>query len=125
MHRFLIVAFASAFSTLALACPDSPNCTSSECAMKHAPATASAAPLPDGTKGALNVSGMKCGACADKVTATLMKVEGVKGARVDPTTGKAEVSFDDKKTNLDAMAKAVSATGFVASIAPPPAPGTN
>lgn len=121
MSRFLIVAIVSAFSSLAFACPGNPNCDPSKCQMEHAPTTASTAPLPDGAKAALNVGGMKCGACADKVTAALMGVEGVKGARVDATTGKAEVSFDDKKTNLDAMVKAVNATGFVASVAPPPA----
>lgn len=121
MSRLLIVAFVSAFTSVALACGDNANCTNAACQMKHTSTTA-AAPLPDGTKGVLNVTGMKCGACADKVTAALMKVDGVKGAHVDAAGGKAEISFDEKKTNLDALVKAVNGSGFVASVAPPPAP---
>lgn len=65
-----------------------------------------------------NIAGMHCGACADKVQVALMKVEGVKGARIDLATNKAEVSYDPKKTNLDKLVAAVATTGsFTATVA--------
>ena len=49
-------------------------------------------------------------------------MDGVNGAVVDPQTGHATVSFDESKTNIDAMVKAVAALGeFQAKPAPTPA----
>lgn len=114
----LLLAASLFFSAAANACPGNASCGS--CPMPTASAAAPA-PLPAGTIGKLDVSGMKCGACADKVKAALMGVQGVNGANVDFATGKAEISFDDKKTNLDAMVKAVNNTGFQAKLPPAPA----
>jgi copper chaperone CopZ len=88
----------------ALAC-EGGNCTKEHCNM---PSSQTASALPEGTKVTLAVNGMKCGNCADKVKTALMGIEGVKGANVDPTTGKAEVSYDDKKTSPDKLVAAVS-----------------
>ena len=110
------------FSATAYACPDG-NCDKANCPMPTASTAATAAPaLPAGTQGSLDVVGMKCGHCADQVKTALMKVQGVNGANVDVAAGKATVSFDDKKTNLDALVKAVNATGaFTAKVTPPAA----
>lgn len=47
---------------------------------------------------ALKVSGMTCGGCAGMVEKGLLKVEGVKTAKVDFKTGEAQVGFDKTKT---------------------------
>ena len=120
MYRLLLIATLLVSGT-AYACPGTPNCTS--CPMPTS--NTAAAPLPPGTHGALAVTGMKCGECAGKVKTALMGVQGVNGANVDHATGKVEVSYDDKKTNLDALVKAVNNTGFQASIPQPGPAKTN
>ncbi len=120
MTRLLLVA--SLFlSSAAYACPGSTSCGSCPMPTAAGASTASAA-LPAGTQGSLDVTGMHCGACADKVKNALLKVDGVRGATVDHASGKAQISFDDKKTNLDALVKAVNTTGFQAKVSPPPQP---
>lgn len=120
MSRLLLLA--SLFvSSAAFACPGNENCGS--CPMPTASAAKSTtAALPAGTQGNLDVTGMHCGSCADKVKTALMGVDGVRGATVDHASGKVVVSFDDKKTNLDALVKAVNNTGFQAKIGQAPAP---
>lgn len=126
----LIFALSLYVTGSALAC-EGGKCDKANCPMptaSAAPAGApAAAPLPEGARASLAVTGMHCQACADKVTAALMGVDGVKGAKVDAASGHADISFDDKKTNVDALVKAVNKTGsFQAKVAPPPAPtGTN
>ncbi len=81
--------------------------------------TASTAALPkDGTHTTLNVSGMTCGACADKVHAALMGVEGVTGAQVDLAGNKVEVAYDSKKTGADKLISAVNALGHFTATLP-------
>ncbi len=74
----------------------------------------SAAP---GTHVALDVTGMKCGACSKKVTAALKAIEGIHAVAVDHETGKAEVAFDEAKTNTDAMIAAITQLSFTAKVA--------
>ncbi len=89
----------------------------SGCQMPSAEATTAALPA-DGTHAFLAVSGMHCGACADKVRTALISVDGVKGAKVDLANNKVEVAFDAKKTNLDKLVAAVATTGsFTATVA--------
>ena len=116
----------------ALAC-DGQKCDKANCPMPTAAAatgtaTASAAPgaaLPAGTHASLQVTGMHCESCAEHVKSALMGVQGVRGANVDVKSGLAEVSFDDKVTNADALVKAINKTGsYQAKIAPAPS-GTN
>lgn len=81
--------------------------------------TASTAALPkDGTHTTLNISGMTCGACADKVHAALMGVEGVTGAQVDLAGNKVEVAYDSKKTGADKLISAVNALGHFTATLP-------
>ena len=121
----LLLALTLLVPGVALACDGDPNCKNCPMPTASNAAAAPAPALPDGTHGSLAVSGMKCGECADHVKTALMGVEGVRGATVDHVTGKVEVSYDDKKTNLDAMVKAINATGYQASIAQPAVPKSN
>lgn len=69
-----------------------------------------------GTHLALNVTGMKCGACSKKVTNALKAIEGVNAVSVDHESGKAKVAFDEGKTNADAMIAAIEKLSFEASV---------
>lgn len=127
MIRALLLS-AVLYAPAALACPGEDGATADAsheggagCHMPSAEATTAALPK-DGTHKTLAVDGMHCGACADKVKTALMGVDGVRGATVDHASGKVVVSFDDKKTNLDALVKAVNNTGFQAKIGQAPAP---
>lgn len=64
----------------------------------------------DGTHTTLAVTGMTCGGCADTVHTALLNVKGVKGARVDSTTGKAEVAYDSKLVTTKQLLDAIAAT---------------
>lgn len=100
--------------TPAFACGDKP--CDGACAMPAAGETA-AAPIPAGsTVATLKVTGMHCGACAEKVTAALKGVPGVTVANVSVEKGQAEVGYDASKTNVDALVKAVNTqTSFTAA----------
>ena len=58
------------------------------------------------TQCALKVSGMTCGGCAGMVEKSLVKLEGVKTAKVDFKTGEAQVEFDSKKTTPEKIVAA-------------------
>jgi copper chaperone CopZ len=112
----LLFASAPAFACAGGKCGD-------ECA-KPAPAkteTATTTPAAtpakvEGEKVVLNVTGMSCVSCSNKVTASLKAVEGVKSATVDATTGKAELVIDNKKTNAEALAKVVTDSGYKTTV---------
>lgn len=71
------------------------------------------------TQCALKVSGMTCGGCAEAVKARLLKLEGVKSATVDHTTGEARVEYDAKKTTPEKIVAAFNegSGGFKAELA--------
>ena len=94
----------------ALACPGNPNCTDAHCQMPTTQTAAATAPV-DGSKATLDVSGMTCGSCANQVQTALLGIDGVKAATVDPTTGKAEVTYDAAKTTPAKLAAAITAGG--------------
>lgn len=120
MFRLVLACSALLLSSPAWACAGG-KCAD-ECG-KAAAATTPAATTPaapvDGTKVVLTVTGMQCGACSSKVSAQLLKTEGVKSATVDHATGKAELVIDSAKTNADALAKVVTDLGYKASVATP------
>lgn len=89
----------------------------SHCNMPASAASTAALPK-DGTHLTLNVSGMSCGACADKVHAALMGVEGVTGAQVDLAGNKVEVVYDSKKAGADKLITAVNALGHFTATLP-------
>lgn len=66
------------------------------------------------TQCALKVSGMTCGGCAGMVEKSLLRLEGVKTAKVDFKTGEAQVEFDSKKTTPEKIVAAFNqvSSGF-------------
>jgi len=65
----------------------------------------------------LNVSGMHCGHCQEKVTTALRSVAGVYSAIVDWPTGEAEVDFNDDALTTDRLLAAVQQAGYEAKLA--------
>lgn len=107
MIRSMFLGAALMFSTAAVACP-----------MADAAAFASALETvqnAEGAKASFAVEGMHCGDCSEKVTAAVKKIDGVKAVAVDYQNGRAEIAFDDKKTNEKALLEAIKGTGFEAS----------
>jgi len=64
------------------------------------------------------VEGMTCASCVNRITRFLGKVEGVEEANVNLATESASVRFDPSRTDIEALAAAVEAAGYVARIAP-------
>ena len=62
----------------------------------------------------LNVKGMTCGMCENKVKTALMNCEGVEGCEVNWKEGKATVKVAKGLANTAEMIKAVGETGFSA-----------
>lgn len=64
----------------------------------------------DVTKTTIDVNGMTCNACVDKVTSELQKVEGVKKVSVDLESGKATVEHNGVELAL--LNSAIVKAGF-------------
>jgi mercuric ion binding protein len=60
----------------------------------------------------LNVSGMTCEACPVTVKKALQKVPGVSKIEVQYEKKQVVVTFDDTKTNIDALVKATTNAGY-------------
>ncbi len=60
----------------------------------------------------LNVSGMTCAACPMTVKKALEKVPGVSSVDVRFEKKQVLVTFDDAKTNTDALVKATTNAGY-------------
>lgn len=59
----------------------------------------------------LNVWGMGCLNCANRVRNSLMSLKGVVGARVDHTIGKAQVAYNPNMITSDDLIAAVARAG--------------
>ena len=68
-----------------------------------------------GSEIVLNVKGMTCGGCANRVKGSLIKCAGVKDATVSHKDGKATVSVEKGKVKTEELIKAVESAGFSAS----------
>ncbi|MCI0352435.1 MAG: heavy-metal-associated domain-containing protein [Acidobacteriales bacterium] len=70
---------------------------------------------------ALKVGGMSCDGCAGMVQKGLLKLDGVKSAKVDFKTGAADVEFDAKITNAEKIVAAFNQSnrGFRVESVPP------
>ncbi len=64
----------------------------------------------------LSVPGMTCAACPITVKKALTKVEGVSKVDVAFETREAAVTFDDARTNVQALTKATGNAGYPASV---------
>jgi copper chaperone len=65
----------------------------------------------------LSVTGMTCGHCRQKAEDALSAVDGVWAATVSLEDGSAEVDFDDKRCDVEALRAAVASAGYQASVA--------
>jgi len=63
---------------------------------------------------ALNIEGMHCGGCVNRVTQALNKVSGVTVEKVE--VGSAVVNYDSQATSPQAIVDAVNRIGFVAHV---------
>ncbi len=64
----------------------------------------------------LSVPGMTCAACPITVKKALTKVEGVSKVDVTFEQREAVVTFDDARTNVQALTKATGNAGYPASL---------
>jgi len=60
----------------------------------------------------LAVPGMTCATCPITIKKALSKVDGVSKTEVDFATKLAVVTFDDAKTNVQALSKATTDAGY-------------
>ncbi len=68
----------------------------------------------------LKIKGMACSACAAQVEQTVLKLDGVKAAKVNQPKGTADITYDASKTTPAAIAKYITEkTGFKAEPEPP------
>jgi mercuric ion binding protein len=65
---------------------------------------------------ALSVPGMTCAACPITVKKALTKVDGVTKVEVSFENREAIVTFDDAKTNAQALTKATEDAGYPSSV---------
>lgn len=72
----------------------------------------------------LAVAGMYCGACPVTVQKSLSAVKGVSKAVVSFEEKTATVTFDDQKTNVEALIKATTNAGYKSQLAAAAAPKT-
>lgn len=66
----------------------------------------------------LSVPGMTCAACPITLKKALNKVEGVENIKVDLEEKKALVTFDDAKTNVQALLEATKNAGYPSVVHP-------
>lgn len=64
----------------------------------------------------LSVSGMTCAACPITVKKALNKVAGVEKVDISFEKREASVTFDDAKTNVEALTKATKDAGYPSTI---------
>ena len=62
----------------------------------------------------LKIDGMTCGHCVQAVTQALKGTEGVSDARVDLEAGRAQVEYEESKTNPGDLAAVVADEGYTA-----------
>ena len=64
----------------------------------------------------LSVPGMTCAACPITVKMALSKVDGVQEVNVSYKKLEADVTFDDTRTTIEALTKAVENAGYPAFV---------
>ncbi|MBU5595121.1 copper chaperone CopZ [Amphibacillus sp. MSJ-3] len=64
----------------------------------------------------LNVSGMNCNHCANRVETALTEVEGVAKAKVNLNKGVAQVKYDENIQQVDRLIEAVNEAGYQAEL---------
>lgn len=64
----------------------------------------------------LSVPGMKCPACPVTVMVAIKRLEGVKSVNTDFESKLAEVSYDDRLTNISNIQEAAENAGFPSQV---------
>ncbi len=60
----------------------------------------------------LNIAGMDCASCAGKIEKVLKNIDGIRDVSVNFVAGKAKVSFNPKRVNLDKIKKGIESLGY-------------
>jgi len=66
----------------------------------------------------LSVTGMTCEACPITIKKALNKVEGVEHIAVNLEKKEALITFDDAKTTVEALLKAIKNAGYPSTVRP-------
>jgi len=72
--------------------------------------------MPQIKKIALDIAGMHCNSCASGIQMVLQSTDGVVNASASYDTKKGEVEFDEEKTNLENIIKAIEQLGYKAKV---------
>lgn len=67
-------------------------------------------------KRAFNIEGMHCASCAAGIQMVLQSTDGVLNAAASYDTKKGEVEFDEEKTNIDTILKAIEQLGYKTTV---------
>ncbi|MGM7636391.1 copper ion binding protein [Bacillus sp. Hm123] len=60
----------------------------------------------------LNVQGMSCGSCVNKIEGNVGKLNGVESVKVQFSEGKVDVTFNESAVDLGEIKAAIKATGY-------------
>ncbi len=86
-----------------------------------APGSSQKQVVADGlSRAVIPVEGMSCATCEIAVRRALVRVGGVKAARVSAGTQTAEIDYDPNQTGVAQLVAAINATGYQAKAPPPP-----
>lgn len=61
---------------------------------------------------ALNVQGMSCGHCVNKIEENVGKLNGVESVKVQLSKGKVDVTFNEGTVNLGVIKDAIKDSGY-------------
>ncbi len=64
-------------------------------------------------KVALHIDGMTCDACAKHVNHAVENLDGIVGIQTSYENGQTEIRFDQTKTNIQQIEKAINSTGYL------------
>lgn len=66
---------------------------------------------------ALQVEGMSCGGCEQRLGAVLRRVEGVREVSAEHTSGRVQVGFGPELTDPGVLTERIEAAGFTVTAA--------
>ena len=72
--------------------------------------------MPSIKKVPLAIEGMHCNSCASGIQMVLQSTDGVINASASYDSKKGEVEFDEEKTNVDSIIKAIDQLGYKATV---------
>jgi periplasmic mercuric ion binding protein len=66
-------------------------------------------------KTTIDIPTIQCGMCKNTITNTLKEIDGVTSVKVNLSTKKVTVKYNDTKTNIEALENAITAAGYNAN----------